>query len=261
LLGTNTVPADCNLLIIPGPTDLFLDSEIEKVEQYLNQGGRLFVMFNFIPAKQGADTGLERLLAKWGIEVNNNVIEDPENCHDTQNHLDLYVLKFGKHPVVNPLLLSRLQMILPRSVGQLKSRAQAADAPHVDEIAFTQPSAFAVTAPALRKSFPLMVAAEKGAINGVITERGTTRIIAAGDSIFLANEMIVSAANREFAGFAVNWLLDRTDLMEGIAARPVQEFKLNMTKSEMQSAQWLLLGGMPGGVLFLGGLVWLRRRR
>jgi LPXTG-motif cell wall-anchored protein len=29
----------------------------------------------------------------------------------------------------------------------------------------------------------------------------------------------------------------------------------------LQKLEWILLGAMPGGVLMLGGLVWLRRRR
>ena len=73
--------------------------------------------------------------------------------------------------------------------------------------------------------------------------------------------MIDSAANRDFAGFAVNWLLDRPQLVEGIGARPVNEYRLVMTNSQLQSAQWVLLGGMPGAVLLLGGMVWFRRRR
>ena len=34
--------------------------------------------------------------------------------------------------------------------------------------------------------------------------------------------MIDAAANRDFAGYAVNWLLDRTVLLEGIGPRPGQ---------------------------------------
>jgi LPXTG-motif cell wall-anchored protein len=29
----------------------------------------------------------------------------------------------------------------------------------------------------------------------------------------------------------------------------------------LHQAQWVLLAGLPGFVLFLGGLVWLRRRK
>src|SRR5207249_3905037 len=46
LLGTNPVPADCNLLVIPGPTAPLLPVELEKIEKYLNEGGRLLVLFN-----------------------------------------------------------------------------------------------------------------------------------------------------------------------------------------------------------------------
>jgi cytochrome c-type biogenesis protein CcmH/NrfF len=34
-----------------------------------------------------------------------------------------------------------------------------------------------------------------------------------------------------------------------------------MSKTQMQTVQWVLLGAMPGGVLLLGGMVWLGRRR
>ena len=33
-----------------------------------------------------------------------------------------------------------------------------------------------------------------------------------------------------------------------------------MTQSQMTQLRWLFLAAMPGAVLFLGGLVWLRRR-
>ena len=79
--------------------------------------------------------------------------------------------------------------------------------------------------------------------------------------MFLANHQIASAANRDFAGYAANWLLDRTQLLEGLAPRPVKEFQFVMTKTQFQRVQWLLLAGMPGSVLFLGALVWLKRRR
>jgi len=34
-----------------------------------------------------------------------------------------------------------------------------------------------------------------------------------------------------------------------------------LTRTQLHHAQWVLLAGLPGGVLFLGGLIWLRRRR
>jgi hypothetical protein len=92
-------------------------------------------------------------------------------------------------------------------------------------------------------------------------QRGTTRILVAGDSMFLNNQVIEAAADRDFADYAVNWLLDRSVLLQGIGPRPVAEYRLVMSKTQMQTVQWVLLGAMPGGVLLLGGMVWLGRRR
>ena len=56
-------------------------------------------------------------------------------------------------------------------------------------------------------------------------------------------------------------LLDRTQLLPGLGPQPMKEYRLIMTKTQLQQAEWILLGGLPGAVLLTGGLVWLRRRR
>jgi ABC-type uncharacterized transport system involved in gliding motility auxiliary subunit len=131
----------------------------------------------------------------------------------------------------------------------------------VDEIAFSGLNATVVGGLARRPPFPLMVALEKGAIKDVITERGSTRVVVVGDSVFLGNLQIDSAGNRDFAASAVNWLLERAQLLGGVGPRPITQYKIVMTKAQLHQAQWLLLGALPGSVLVVGGLVWLRRRR
>jgi len=105
-----------------------------------------------------------------------------------------------------------------------------------------------------------MVALEKGNLPGVSGDRTTTRMVVVGDWLFLANAPIDALANRDFAVLAVNWLLDRARLMGGIGPRPVHEYQLMLTQVQLSMLRWLMLAGLPGGVLVLGGLVWLRRR-
>jgi len=260
LLGTNAVPGDCNLLVIAGPQDVIFEEELAKIEKYLDQGGRLLALFNFGSFRN--DTGLERILRKWGVDVGHDAITDAENTIKG-TELQFIVSQFGngKHPIVNSLLGSGLYMSLPRSVGQLKLRSEVADAPRVEEIAFSGPRATAAGGLARQAPFSLMVAVEKGAIKDVITERGSTRMVVVGDSLFLGNLQIDSAANRDFADNAVNWLLERTQLLAGLGPRPITQYRIVMTKTQFHQAQWVLLGVLPGAVLLLGGLVWLRRRR
>lgn len=259
LLGTNAVPGDCNLLVIAGLTTPLQDIELAKIDQYLAHGGRLLALFNVFSLKTG-ETGLEQILAKWGVKVSQNTVVDKDNTTTSQ---DIIVGIFGNHPIVNPLLQLRIQLLLPRSVGKDGSRPQAADAPHVEELAFSGPTSHLERDPpgTQGRSFPLMVAVEKGALKGVIAERGTTRIVVVGDSFFLANRPIDNVANRDLAGYMVNWLVDRPKLLEGLSPRPVAEYRLVMTKAQMQATKWVLLAGMPGAMLALGTMVWFRRRR
>src|SRR6185436_5932948 len=129
----------------------------------------------------------------------------------------------------------------------------------VDPVAFTSKNAFMIgDTNRTRFQFPLITVMEQ---SGAAAQRGPNRMVIAGDSFFLDNAHIEAYANHDFAVCAMDWLLDRTQLVEGLGARPVTEYRLIMTKTQYQQAQWILLGAMPGGVLLLGGLVWIRRRK
>jgi hypothetical protein len=137
-----------------------------------------------------------------------------------------------------------------------------AGAPQVDEIAFSSPDSVLEGDPAEPpRSYPLIVAIEQKPVAGVANPRGNTRLLVAGDSIFLGNYYIDGGANRDFVGYAVNWLLDRTTLLQGIGPRPVTEFRLLMTRTQQREVRWLLLTALPGAVLLFGCLVWLARRK
>lgn len=260
----NEVP-DCQLLVIAGPADPFLPEELAKIDRFLKQGGRLLVLFNYRSVEK--PTGLEKLLASWGIEVGRNRVLDRGNSSTGQ---DVVVGKFGGHPVVKPLFQSRLHLVLPRSIDKAKTSASSADAPQVELLATTSDNGRIVTdirngeahpsASDRLGSIPVMAAVEKGGLRGVASDRGATRIIAVGDSLFLGNEIIQSLGNYEFANLAINWLLARNELIGALGPRPIREYKLTLTKAEMSNLRWGLLAGMPGSVLLLGAVVWFRRR-
>ena len=270
LQGTNEVPVDCQLLIIAGPQIPFTDIELGKMENYLKQGGRLLALLNNMAL--GKKSGLEKILAKWGVGVADNIVFD--KFAPTPYDL-LTAWLSDQHPVVKSLASEELQirLVLPRAVGMLQNTTPNIDAPKVEVLAGTSEEGTEATDirdgvpyrnPYQKpKPFPLMVAVEQGGIKDVTTDRGTTRLVVVGDSLCLDNEIIDTVpANQYFAAQAVNWLLDRPQfLLSGLGPRPLKEYKLIMTESQQQTVQLLLLAGLPGAVLLLGGLVWLRRRR
>jgi hypothetical protein len=190
------------------------------------------------------------------------VVGDRDESSASGDASIIYVDHFNaKHPLVNPLVGSRLQMVEPRSI---RARPTGNSALTVKELAWTGPNSVIRDSAGggLRSGgVPLIVAVEKDNTRGAV-DRGLTRIVVAGDSFFLGNALMkFENSNEEFARLAVNWLLDQTPMMAGVGPRRMVEYRVNLTHAQMTSIRWSFLGAMPGGILLLGGLVWLRRRR
>jgi hypothetical protein len=264
-LVSSDVTADCQLLIIAGPKHPFRAEELARLQSYLSQGGRMLVLFRFELAQRSTPSGLEKMLGTWGLDIGRNLIIDRAQGQENDPR-KIFLSHFANHPILNPLARSRLLMLLPRSVARRTPEPQGSDAPKVTELAFTSSRGSAYgpdgnSAERVDVSLPVLAAVERGAVQGIAADKGATRIVVAGDSHFLSNGFIdYDEANGDFARNAINWLLSRDVLVQGITSRPIKEYRINMTTTELTTVRWLFLVVFPGGVLFLGFLVWLRRR-
>jgi hypothetical protein len=257
LSGDAEVPPDCNLLIITAPFKPLRESELQKIDKYLTQGGRLFALFNYASIQQ--PTGLEPILQKWGVSVLPTYVKDSQSSSDDRI---VVVRRFNPKTFVNPLTQLALEMVLPRPTIKVDLANPPANAPQVDELVLSsEASTLAGDPAAAPRSYPLIAAVDQKPVAGVAAPLGNTRIIVAGDSLFLDNQIIEAGANRDFLNYAVNWLLDRQELLTGISPRSVTEFRLLLTQKQGRQLDWLLLGALPGGVLAFGWLVWFARRK
>lgn len=261
-LTAGDIPEDCQLLVIAGPTASLGDDELDKIEKYLDQGGRLFLLFRPLVDSRPR-IGLERLLRKWNLEIGTDAVRDDAQGQ-TGDKNQIYLTAFGSHPITIPLMGSGLSLVSPRSVSQRPGAAQTPDAPKLVELVFTSPKGKAVDLQ--NKSagrtgvIPVIAAVERGGIQGVAADRGVTRMVVTGDSFFLGNRVIDLAANAAFANLAINWLLNRDLLLSGITPRPIQEYHLILTSAQLRTVRIVFLAALPGGVLGIGLLVWFRRR-
>jgi len=260
------VPEDCQLLIIAGPrlTGL-LPNETARIDNYLaKRGGRLLLLLN----NQFTNSGVEPILAKWGVRtLNDRVLEKDKTCLLLQDSSqpdgsDFVNSGFCHHPVMDAIQAegSQLRFSAPRPflVGQT---AQTPGAPVISILATTSTNAVLEHQPETPSRFALAVAIEQGVIKGVNAPGGGTRILAVGDSSMFANGRLDTGANHMFASLALTWLLERPEyLLDGLAPRPIKEYKLILTQSQLRMVALLFELGLPGTILLVGGLVWLRRR-
>ena len=255
LVGTNSIPADCRLLIIPGPRTPYSRDELAKLREFVGTGGSLFTLFNFYSLQR--PTGLEKFLADYDFEIGFNQVSDSKNEQSGQGGL-LLVDNLGSHPITKPILDSRLHLLLPRSVGF--PEVENDDSPPGSILAHSSDAGQAIgqiegnKGSVEREGKIPLIAAKLHASDG----QPPARLVVAGDSLFLGNSAIEAGANRDFASLAVNWLLEREHLL-AIAPRMVIEYRIELSPTEMTSVTWLLLLVLPGGTLGLG-LLWWRRQ-
>jgi len=265
-LRTNGVPADCELLIIGGPRFPIPTDELEAIDRYLHSGGRALILLPS-PARPGVrQSGLESILDDWGVEVVDGLVVDETQSQAGDTRV-LLTGQFGNHPVVSPLQGARLGLIMPNCVRPRAATAQQPEGTQVDPLAFTSESGKIVTptsgtewAVQTNGVIPVAVAVEQGTIAGVSLDRGAVRLVVVGESTFLSNHLIEFEANQDFGGLAVNWLVDRQE-WQHLGARPIREYQINLTATQLHGAAWVLLGVLPGSALALGLVIWMRRRR
>ncbi len=257
LAGNKSMPADCNLLIIAAPTTMLAPTDLQKIDQYLAEGGKLFMIFNYQSIEH--PSGLEPILQKWGVNVLNDYVKDPDFSITGD---DIKIRNFNLKSFVAPLTELSLQIVRPLPITKVDWQNPPANPPEVTELAFTSDGALlahdSVAAP---HRYPVIASVEQKPVAGAANPRGNTRIVVVGDSVFLGNYYIQGGGNRDFVSYAANWLLDRQELLGGISSRSITEYRLQLTRKQGQQLNWLLLGALPGSVLLLGWFVWLVRRK
>ena len=86
-LGDGDIPRDVKCLVIARPTEPFTDYDLYQIDQALMRGQNLALFLEpFQEAQPGSgayapmDSGLEKLLAHWGVTVKKSIVMD-ESCY------------------------------------------------------------------------------------------------------------------------------------------------------------------------------------
>lgn len=261
LIGTNDIPADCQLLIIAGPSVAEISpGEVDKITSYLTKGGRLLALADS-PLESRVDfkSGLDDILKSYNLGLGDSFVIDTDKRYQIGSY-EFLTAGMASHQITDPLIAqdSAIRLSAPRPVYLLNGNATGPGAPQVTALARTTDKGKYGTQ---MGQFMLIAAVEQGVIPGISAPRSGTRLVVAGDVDFLDDRNIDTSGNHYFASLALRWLLYRPQVaVAGVPPRPIKEYRLYLTARQSQTVHWLFLGGMPVAVLVLGGLVWLRRR-
>ncbi|HXZ86977.1 MAG TPA: GldG family protein [Candidatus Binataceae bacterium] len=271
LASEPTVPQDCQVLIIAGPTRPLLPHEIDAINDYLKHGGRALVMLRPPRPDEASDeTALVKLVADWGVEAGNNVVVDQVVRLFAGPALGLNPLvnTYGPHPITasfsNQTVFPMVRSVIPIE--------PAKPGLVVTPLAKTSDSSWAETD--LVGIFQKQTASfGKSDIKGPITVAdavqanlaqlkwgtGDARLVIFGDTSLANNQYLENFFNRDFLMNGVDWLAGEANAIT-IRPRTLRASRFSLTIGEFDVVFVLSVLLIPELLLIIGIAVWWERR-
>ncbi|MDW7759146.1 MAG: Gldg family protein [Acidobacteriota bacterium] len=267
---TETFPADCDLLIVPGPRKDLLPDEKVSIRRYLGRGGRVFLM---IDPETAPD--MIPFLHEFGIRLEDDLIVDTVSRLLGGDYFMPVVSEYESHEISRnfryatffPFARSvELEDPLPDGVSltvlaRTSSNAWAERQLDQKEVRFDPdkdrpgPISLAVVG-TISGSAEALFRPEEPDLPHPDSEG---RIAVFGDSDFITNRYFNFSGNGNFFLNTVNWLTEEADLIS-IQPRTAAPRTLRLTPSQGRLIFFTSVVVLPLAVLLLGLSVWLRRR-
>jgi ABC-type uncharacterized transport system involved in gliding motility auxiliary subunit len=265
LLTKPEIPQDASVLVLAGPTKQLLDKEKEVIGKYLDEGGKLFALLDPISeVKESA--GTSELLKKWGIERDESVVIDPEQYFWTDVSTPV-INKWESHQIT-----SKLSAAFFPGVSEVSPASDAPADVTVTSLARTSASSWLERDTEKKqvefdensdKKGPISIAcaAQKEISQSDKTDSAKkTRLVVVGDSDFAQNAFADALGNQDFFLNSTNYLAEEEELIS-IRPKEEEERTVALTGKQAQMIFYTTVIGMPAVVVFLGILVWARRRK
>ena len=260
LAASSQVPAECAVLVVPGPKQSLLPTETSQIGKYLDAGGK--VMFLFDP---DTDPQVNDLLKTWNIELGNNTVLDVSAVGQMfgGGPRAPLVMSYGSHPITENF--GRTMTIFPDS-RQVKVGNNTGSGVNASTILSTSEQSWGESeikageqvkydeGPDAKGPVTLGAVASKS-----LGDKKEARLVVIGDSDFASNRVFGFQRNGDLFMNSVNWLAQDEDL---IAIRPksATSRSVTMTESQQRIFFWFAVALLPLLVMGTGIYVWWKRR-
>jgi ABC-type uncharacterized transport system involved in gliding motility auxiliary subunit len=215
-------------------------------------------------------------LTEYGVQVGNDVViaTDPKTFY--RSAATIFIQSFGSHDITKPLKGFRVLIDYARSITPIQGTPPRY---RVTKLLETTPDAYGETnVEALYKTQqafkdqadpagPVSVGVAVEEVDNKPAEEAAAptrarkfmRMVVVGDADIFANNLADQLPpNLDFCRNAVNWLVERKDLVT-IESRPEMQRVLVVDDSTGKVVFWLLVVALPLVVLLLGSVVWALR--
>ena len=264
-----TVPNDCSMVSMIGPSKAFFPTEIKALHDYLATGGRMVLALeaSLAPGEQIKD--LKELLKPWGIEVLQGLVIDPVSRQlgvdasvpiMAQFNADHAITKDFKQqcyfPITRPLDLSTPAPTGIKTAWLSKSTPKAWGEADLNSI--TQGAVQYNPGKDIMGPVTTAVAAFGKLPDSKATRE--TRIVVFGSAQFTNNQYSRFGGNLDFYLNAASWTLENENLIS-IRSKETEAGKVELSQNEGVVIFWLSVVIVPLIIAALGIVIWVRRKK
>lgn len=279
MLGiSQSIPADCDVLIIAGPKNALSQTEETIIGDYLTKGGdALFLIEHTIvttPDKplsadqRQKNPSLNVILNQWGLDVQSDIVVDFTN-HIGDDVGSPATKNYQRHKALTEGL-DYTFYVRPRSIRVLPQRRASIKQAVIVSTASTENS-WAETNRTLDIQFDpntdtpgpvpfaYVVIEEKNLEDTQNKKSSDTRLIVFTDADFLSNVYINQYSNAQMGLNLVNWLAE-LDYKTFVSAKEIKVERLDLTSKQKRQVI-VILFLLPFLFVIAGLVVWLRTKR
>lgn len=261
------VPTDADLVVIWGPTTGLVESEIQRLQRWLERGGSLLTLLSpgFLQDTAGS---LRELLKNWGLHISNDLVIDRLSTIENNEATIPIITKYAKDHPVTKGFIARTLFPLSSSVQSVTPLYQGVA---VTQLAFTSPlpgSWAERDLPGIAKGKaefdegkdlkgPISVAGVAERITDKLGEKDT-RIGVIGNDSFTRNAYQNQTANANFLLNMIGWLAHDEGLLS--LSRPgLSRETVILSATHIHVVFFLVVVTMP--LLAFVAAIWVYRRR
>lgn len=259
-LITGDIDERANVTMVVGPKKDFLESEIEKLKNYVeNKKGHIIFAFDPNPDLKNL---YDFIFKEYGVTVNHDIVVDPRGV--SQNYWTV-APELAEHEITAPIISKKLIGLM---FHVCSINAEKRTDLKQTELFGTIRGAWAKRN--LSEDRQLVVAFEKEYdaegpfCIGIIGERtdvaSGSKAIIIGDADMFGNTYLQVSGNRDLVINSINWLAGNNKMLS-IRPRILELPKILFNEGDSTKIFTLCVFGAPCLILLLGLIVFLYRRR
>ena len=262
LLREAEVPADCDVLVIAGPTKPLMEQEVEAVRRYLDGGGRVLALLD-----PQTDPALGPVLEAWGVLLRDDVVIDTMSRLFGGSYTTPIITEYPAHEITEGFQIATF-LPLARSLDKAE---KLPDGVSYAPLARTSAQAWGETDlgnakasfdPLTDHRGPLTLAAlfsRDDAKKDEDAEEGGGQLLVVGDSDFADNTYFNFSGNGDLFQNLISYLSKEEDL---IAIRPKDTKPSPLVLNPTQAATlfYATVVVTPLALVLAGLGIWWKRK-